>query len=135
MSRADHWTPGSPQTGSLAARRVAGAKRSAAAFWAAALDFGLSCAGATDEDRIALAVEEGVGGELQSAKPLNLLSTKSGEGQSYRIGRLRRVSPYIVTAEHIAFVGLDAPQCDGICLIEDDASETLANDLGVRKCL
>ena len=28
MSRADHWTPGSPQTGSLAAGRVAGALRS-----------------------------------------------------------------------------------------------------------
>src|SRR6202140_3074682 len=28
MSRADGWTPGSPQTGSLAARRVAGALRS-----------------------------------------------------------------------------------------------------------
>jgi hypothetical protein len=45
---------------------------------------------------------------------------------------LRRVSSYIVTAIQIASVGLDAPQCDRICLIEDDASETLAND---RKCL
>jgi hypothetical protein len=91
---------------------------------------GFPGSGATDEDRIALGVEEGVGGELQSAKPHQI------GGRSIIPHRLlRRVSSYIVTAEHIAFVGLDAPQCDGICLIEDDASETLANDLGVRKCL
>jgi hypothetical protein len=63
------------------------------------------------------------------------LSTKSREGQSYRIGRLRRVSPFIVTSERIAFVGLNAPQCKGICFVKDDADETVANDLDVGKCL